>query len=809
MNIKSEFKKEKIKILIMVILLAGACFLTYYFHTIVGKGTVFNHLFYIPIILSSVWWKRKGLVVTLFLVAILIFSHFLLSTGEEDINDLLRAPMLILISIITIFLTEKIVKVKDMLSEKNEYLEKLINHANAPIIVWDKEGSIIRFNTAFEDLTKYQSSELIGKHFTTIFNGRTEEKVLRKIEQTLKDEYLKSVEITILDKHGNELILLWNPANVYSSDGKNIIATIAQGTDITDIKRAEDKLKNYQTMVESAHDAIFFKDLKSRYIICNSKTIEAFGLSREKVIGKNDYEIMPNKEEAKENVKNDQLVFKTGKPEEIIKHMTGADGKEYWFQAVKVPQFDDKGNTIGLVGIARDITDIKRAEAVVKKERNFSANVIATVPDSLVVVDKDLKIKSANRSFYEIFQMEPENVIGASITEILGDKDGELSTELLNLFGTEDILDGFELQYQSKELGKRILNLIVRTIIIAEEEEEEEELIVLQDITERKQAEETLQRFNEELEQKVTERTVELDKKIKESEQQRITTVNIANDLEETNVKLLSEITERKQAEEELKKHRDHLEELVKERTEELEEVHEQLIRKERLAVLGQLSGGVAHELRNPLGVISNSIYYLNMKLKDKDEKVKKHLALLKREIKRSDNMIIELLDFSKVKLLYITETNVNTLIKETIEEIKIPEQIDLEMDLDEKIPQLQLDPDKMQLVFQNIISNALQSMPEKGKLHIKTSSNDDFTEISFSDNGSGITEENLKKMFEPLVTTKVTGIGLGLAIVKNIIDYHKGKIDVKSEVGKGTTFTIKLRNYEKRGTSCGLRGTK
>ncbi|MDA3872114.1 MAG: cache domain-containing protein, partial [Candidatus Marinimicrobia bacterium] len=123
-------------------------------------------------------------------------------------------------------------------------------------------------------------------------------------------------------------------------------------------------------------------------------------------------------------------------------------------------------------------------------------------------------------------------------------------------------------------------------------------------------------------------------------------------------------IKQRNKAEEELKKHRDHLEELVKERTEELEEVHEQLIRKERLAVLGQLSGGVGHDLRNPLGVISNSVFYLNMKLKDKDEKVKKHLALLKREIERSENMLSDLLDFSRGNLLNITETNVNTLIK-------------------------------------------------------------------------------------------------------------------------------------------------
>ena len=127
-------------------------------------------------------------------------------------------------------------------------------------------------------------------------------------------------------------------------------------------KKAEEKLKRYQFMVESAHDAVFFKDLKSRYIIANDKTLEAFGLSREEVIGKNDYEVMPNKEEAKKNVDDDQMVFKTGNPAEIIKHMTDADGKEYWFHAVKVPHFDTAGNVTGLVGIARDVTERKRTE---------------------------------------------------------------------------------------------------------------------------------------------------------------------------------------------------------------------------------------------------------------------------------------------------------------------------------------------------------------------------------------------------------------------------------------------------------------
>lgn len=257
--------------------------------------------------------------------------------------------------------------------------------------------------------------------------------------------------------------------------------------------------------------------------------------------------------------------------------------------------------------------------------------------------------------------------------------------------------------------------------------------------------------------------------------------------------KLEKEVTERKKAEEELKKHRDHLEELVEERTKELKEAQGQLIRKEKLAVIGQLAGSVGHELRNPLGVIGNSIYYLNMILKHPDKKVIKYLNILKREIKKSNDMVSDLLDFSKVQSPSLTKSNLNTLIGDTIAEIKIPEQINFEMELDEKLPQIPLDPEKIQRVIQNMISNAIGAIPEQGKLEIKTRKSDDFAEIIFRDSGEGIPKEKLNKIFEPLFTTKAKGIGLGLAIVKNIIDHHNGKIEVESKVGKGTTFFIKL----------------
>lgn len=224
-----------------------------------------------------------------------------------------------------------------------------------------------------------------------------------------------------------------------------------------------------------------------------------------------------------------------------------------------------------------------------------------------------------------------------------------------------------------------------------------------------------------------------------------------------------------------------------------LKEAQEQLIRKEKLAAIGQLAGSMGHELRNPLGVIGNSIYYLNMILKHPNEKVLKHLGILKREVKRSDDIVSDLLDFSRVQPLSLTKSNLNTLIKDIIAEIKIPEKINFEMELDEKLPLVPLDSEKIQRAIQNIISNAIGAISGQGKLEIKTRKTGDFAEIIFCDSGEGVPKEELSKIFEPLFTTKAKGIGLGLAIVKNIIDRHNGKIEVESKVGKGTTFFIKL----------------
>jgi len=262
---------------------------------------------------------------------------------------------------------------------------------------------------------------------------------------------------------------------------------------------------------------------------------------------------------------------------------------------------------------------------------------------------------------------------------------------------------------------------------------------------------------------------------------------------------IILDITEQKKSEEKIKNYSKRLEEMVEERTKALKDAQEQLVRQEKLAVIGQLASGVGHELRNPIGVIGNSTYYLNMKLKDVDDKTKKHLDILQREVLRTNTIITDLLDFSRVKPPAFEEADLNNIVKETISTTEVPENITLETKLDEKLPRISVDADQIGRVIMNIASNAVGAMPEGGRLAIKTVVKKDFVEITFKDTGEGITKENLQKIFEPLFTTKAKGIGLGLAIVKGIVEGHKGEIEVESKVGKGSTFIIKLPAQSKR----------
>ena len=223
-----------------------------------------------------------------------------------------------------------------------------------------------------------------------------------------------------------------------------------------------------------------------------------------------------------------------------------------------------------------------------------------------------------------------------------------------------------------------------------------------------------------------------------------------------------------------------------------LQRAQEELVRKERLAALGQLAGGVGHELRNPLGVIKNSIYFLNMVL-PAEEKIRKHFGIIEREIATATRIVGDLLDYARVRPPVREQVDVSALMHEALERVTIPPAVRVHVALEEALGHVMADPVQVGQIVNNLITNAIQAMPDGGLLTVSSGRDGDRIFIRVEDTGVGIATENMTKIFQPLFTTKAKGIGLGLALAGNLAAAHGGAITVESTPGQGSRFTLRL----------------
>jgi PAS domain S-box-containing protein len=258
-------------------------------------------------------------------------------------------------------------------------------------------------------------------------------------------------------------------------------------------------------------------------------------------------------------------------------------------------------------------------------------------------------------------------------------------------------------------------------------------------------------------------------------------------------VGLYKDVTERKQMERKLQEYSEHLEELVEKRTRQLKETQEQLLKSERLAAIGEMAAMVGHDLRNPLTGIAGATYYLKTKLESEMDKTAKDMVeLIEKGIKYSDKIISELLEYSREIHLELAGTTPKSIMKDALTLVKVPKNIRI-LNLTENKPKIKIDVQKMERALVNIIKNAIDAMPEGGKLTVTSKKTNNKLEIAFTDTGIGIPNDTLEKIWTPLFTTKAKGIGLGIPICKRIVEAHGGKISAKSTVGKGTTFTVTI----------------
>lgn len=244
------------------------------------------------------------------------------------------------------------------------------------------------------------------------------------------------------------------------------------------------------------------------------------------------------------------------------------------------------------------------------------------------------------------------------------------------------------------------------------------------------------------------------------------------------------------------------LENLVTERTVELHEAQEELVRKERLATLGLLTGTVSHELRNPLGAMRSSLYIVQKKSDVDDERVQKALGRVDRNITRCDRIIDEMLDFTRITYIDGRDIEIDKWLKSVIVEQEIPEGMLVKQNYSLQQLKMTIDPDRLRRAVINVVDNACQAMQDQVRnvrknscLEIQTIATDGRIEIKISDNGEGIPDSVLAKVYEPLFSTRGFGVGLGMPTVKQIIEQHAGGVEIETEEGKGTTVTLWLLN--------------
>ncbi len=516
-----------------------------------------------------------------------------------------------------------------------------------------------------------------------------------------------------------------------------------------------------QSVLNTLQDVFFVFDLDGRFLRWNRAMNRVSGHSNEEISSMKWSDFFLREDLARTAEAFERVVREGHASVEAT--VMNKDGRQIPFQFVGGLPKDHKGNIIGISAVGREIIERKRSEEALKASEKKYRTLIENLPQKIFYKDKNSIYVSCNENYARDLKIGSDKITGKTDYDFF-------PKEFAEKYRTDDkrIMESGGTEDIEEKYIQDGREVFVYTIKIPVKDERDNIIGVLGifwDITERKQAEEEIRKLNEQLEQK------------------------------------------------------------VEERTKQLFEAQEELVRKKKLAILGQLAGSVGHELRNPFGVINNAIYFLKTIMPDADETVKEYLNIINEEILTSERIVSDLLDFARTKTPQKSPVTVGELITQSLKKCKAPENVTVEADIPETLPEVIVDPRQMGQVFQNLITNALQAMPEGGELRVAARSTRDegretrdegvlrlsdqsgrsssvsreqgglpsSIEISVTDTGEGIKPENMAMLFQPLYTTKARGIGLGLVVSKNLVEANGGRLETASHLGKGTTFTVIL----------------
>ena len=507
--------------------------------------------------------------------------------------------------------------------------------------------------------------------------------------------------------------------------------------------KAEEELKRERDLAQKYLDVagviMVALDKEGRVTLLNRKGCEVLECTLKEALGKNWFEnFLPTR--VRDKVWRAFQSLMEGKAESMeyyenpVLTLKGEERLIAWHNTVIR---DSKGQIIGTLSSGKDITEQKKAEEALRESEEKFRAIATAAKDAIILTDDAGIVIYWNPAAERIFGYTKEEAAGKELHKLILPKRFHI--------GYKSGLANFKLTGEGVVVGRTFEGVAVR--------------------------------------KDGTEFPVELSMSAFQMEDKWHA------------VTIIRDITERKLLEEELKRYSEHLERLVEERTRKLREV-------ERLAAIGATAAMIGHDLRNPLQAIINTLYLTDKKLKSmraRDRKImEKHGFLelrrtLLEQVEYMDKIISSLQDYARPYKPNLTPTSLHELVNSVLLTLSIPDNVEVNVLIPEDLPKVMVDPTFMKRVFTNLFTNALQAMPDGGRLTIRAHKTEEAVSISVEDTGVGIPEEKLDKIFTPLFTTKSKGIGLGLSICKRLLEAQGGSITVKSQVGKGSTFTLKI----------------
>jgi nitrogen fixation negative regulator NifL len=593
-------------------------------------------------------------------------------------------------------------KAREALRESEEKFSKAFHASPISISISQlADGKFIEVNESFLRDKGYTRQEVIG-HSSTELNIWMNPGTRDKIIQRLKERGRVHNELSQFRTKSGHIRTGLLSAELISIGNEPYMITM--NNDITQQKQAEERLSLLSSVTQQVSDSTIVTDRNFKITYMNQAAQDLFGYSTKEALGKGldlfNAEPVPEK-----IIQNIFQTVASGKVWSATVPKRRKDGNIITCECRVSPLYDEKGHVYAFIDVQRDVTEQKKVEEKLQEQKKLIESILATMPEGVLVLDKDDRIILANEAFYKIFHRSKKSTVNKLLGEIIH------LDQLYNLYqavkSKKHEPNTLEFRYRVKDIDKIIYSVVIKM-------DGERTLLTFSDIS--------------------------------------------------------------------------------KEREEE-----EKLYLTDRLASIGEMAAGLAHELNNPLtGIMALSQLLVNS---DVPEEHKEDLQSIHEEAKRAASIVKNVLLFARNTTFENGQASVNEVVKDVLRLREYEEKVSnikVVTNLEDDLPNIPVDKYQLQQVFLNIILNAEAAIKEAnrpGVLKIKTERSNSHVNIMFTDNGCGIKKHIMPRIFDPFFTTKDIGkgTGLGLSICYSIVVKHGGKISVKSQVNEGSTFTIKM----------------